>query len=136
MEEKIERSEVIKKGIFSWVRGISWSWIKSNWLTILIIVVIVSFFTMEASSMNGRVSLLNDVLNDKSDQITELQQTIHNLEEEQLRLNGELLAAQETLKRTTALFWSKFNKIKKESQNKTPEQILGDWQNTWPGGKK
>ena len=135
-EKGSEIQETVKKGVFSWLRKVSWSWVKSNWLTFLIIFVIVGFLVMEANSMNGRVSVLNDVLNDKTEQIIELQQKITGLEDEQLRLNGELLAAQEEIKKTTAIFWTKFNKIKQDAQNLTPEEIVNGWQDSWPGGKK
>lgn len=109
-------------------------WLKNNWLITLIIVMVVGFIALQSYSMASQISIMNNTLNDKIDEIEELQKEIAVLEITINNLNEELLAVQKNMKRTTALFWNKFNKIKKESENQTPEQLIEDWMQSWPGG--
>jgi len=121
------------KKVLTWIKTTSLSWIWRNWLTLLIIGVVVGFVLTEAFSMADQMSTLNSVLNDKADEIVKLKTEISELEEEQARLNDLLEETQAEIERTTALFWSKFNKIKIDSKKQTPEEILEAWKQSWPG---
>lgn len=125
----------VKSSVFTWIKNKSLSWLRSNWLIILIFSIVIGFALMQTYSMASSMSTLNNVLNDKTDEIVQLQMTVSELEGNLEKLNSSLAEAQAEIKHNTALFWSKFNQIKIDSQNQTPEEVLQDWQNTWPGGK-
>lgn len=107
--------------------------LRRNWLFILLIVVLVGFSVFQHFSNAAVVEKLNATIEEKIGDIEELQTEIDTLEEDISKLNEELIETQKKMEEQSALFWSNFDKIKKESVNKSDIQLKQEFMESWPG---
>jgi peptidoglycan hydrolase CwlO-like protein len=111
-------------------------WLRSNWVVLLIVLLVAGFFVMESRATMNDISTLNNVLNDKIEEITELQTTISDLQEEISDLNDQLSNVQTEMEEKNKIYWYKINELKTKSKNLTSDELVNEWRKSWPGGNE